>query len=274
MKALATRISSLTTLLFGLGLSVNAQAYWQLDSSAAATGSAVSGTAGDVGTVTLSGFYVSNASLGSNWTAGTLSPYAGGGLGMTTGTDNGAPYHALDNNENTESVLLSFSTSTVLSSIGLGYTGNGTVTNCASYCTSNTPTIGVDISLFRWVGVGTPTGAKALTSTAANTMTGWELVGNYGDMQYDTSNPYSLVNTTGKSSSYWLISAYNAGFNQSAGAQNLGTIETANDYFKLYAVTGTAAPTNKAPEPASLALAGLALAGLAGVRRRRAKLPA
>lgn len=279
---------ALTALVAGLAWSGAAQAYWGLDTT--------SSTVGDSGnaayTATMSGYYVSNTLVGGsganknllagNWSTGTLTDYSGNGQGMTTGTDSGSPYHALDNNGNTEAVLLNFSASTVLTSIGLGYTSNGTTSNCSSGC-NGTSGVTVDLSVFRWTGTGAP---PSLTGTNAGTMAGWELVGNYGDFGYDTSNPYNLVNSAGKTSSWWLITAYNSGFTQGAQTENRGATNQGDDYFKLYAAAGSkctstvdsngvcGGTTVKLPEPTSLALTSVALFGVAGLRRRKAKAAA
>jgi hypothetical protein len=262
----------------------------------------------DTTTVSLSGVYASNATSGSggvvngNWTSSPLVLYAGNGQGMSSDGSN-TPNHALDNNGNTEAVLLNFSASTVLTSIGLGYVSNGQCSD-GSYvsnngtCPTNTSllsngSIKVSSSVFRWVGTGTPTGTPSpLLGQAANTMTGWELVGNYGNMGYDTSNPYNLVNSAGKTSSWWLISTYNSGFAQnttnsstSIATENVGTLAHAgNDYFKLFGAAGTkctstvnaqgvcgGSTTTSVPEPATLALTSAALIGMAGLRRRKAR---
>jgi len=293
------RMTALTALIAGLAWSGAAQAYWSLDT----TPSATVGDSGNAAyTVNMSGFYVANTLNGSNkiagnWAGAALTQYAGNGQGMTTGTDSGSPYHALDNNGNTEAVLLSFSASTVLSSIGLGYTEStaaspelsckntttGAIT-LATTCGAGTTSQGktVDVSLFRWTGGSAPT----LSGTAAGTMAGWELVGNYGDFITDTTNPYNAVNSAGKTSSWWLITAYNSGFTQSAQTENRGTLNTGDDYFKLYATAGSkctgtvdangvcGGTTVKLPEPASLSLAGVALLGVVGMRRRQSKAAA
>lgn len=233
---------------------------------------------------------------------GSANPVSFGsyGIGMQSDGTN-APNHALDNVGNTEAILLSFGSSVVLNSIGLGYTSRGkcsngtTLANNATCPTGTTlladtpttanPTIKVDTSVFRWTGTAAP---PSLAGVSATTMAGWELVGNYGDMVVATSNPYNIVNSSGKASSWWLISAYNSGFAQTANSstsiatENRGISTPGNDYFKLYAVAGSkctgtvntqgvcGGSTTKVPEPATLALTSAALIGLAGLRRRKA----
>jgi len=139
---------------------------------------------------------------------------------------------------------------------------------------------------------------------------GWELVGNYGDMGVSTttdvggtyatnfgeyankintgvagstttpggvltgSGGTGIAGAGGKGSSWWLVSAYNTGFVQSAGAENRSTLDNGNDYFKLFAVAGSACTAGgncgpkRVPEPGSFALAGLALLGLTFSRRK------
>lgn len=290
-------------------VSTSAHAVWTFNQSNV-TG--IAGTNSGDPSVSLSGVYATNNTttgvVNGNWTSAPLVWYSGNGQGMSSDGSN-TPNHALDNNGNTEGVLLQFGASTVLSSIGLGYTSNGQCRNNTSgaitqlandaSCPSGTTliqngTTQVDVSLFRWIGSGTPTGSPTpLVGQAAGTMTGWELVGNYGDMTTDTSNPYNLVNSSGKTSSWWLITAYNSGFSQnttnsssSIATENRGALDNGNDYFKLYAVAGSkctttvnaqgvcGGTTTKTPEPATLALTSVALIGVAGLRRRKARLAA
>ena len=188
MKKLGSRGFARLALVACMAFASNAHAVWTFNQTNVTGRSETTPdlNAGDP-KVSLTGVYAANSAgnagfdAGAKWAAGTLTWFNGNGQGMYTGNDTGTPYHALDNNGNTEAVLLNFTQSVALSSIGLGYAANTAGTNGP-----------VDISLFRWIGsTGTPTGAPTpLVGQTAAAMTGWELVGNYGDMVVDTSNPF------------------------------------------------------------------------------------
>lgn len=99
--------------------------------------------------------------------------------------------------------------------------------------------------VFCWMGVGILIGSfMLLVGQVFMMMVGWELVGNYGDMIYDMSNLYNVVNLFGKFFSWWLISVYNLGFKQimisgiSIVIENCGVLDNGGDYFKFYVVVG------------------------------------
>jgi len=250
--------------------------------------------------LTIDGVYANNAnqasngSGGSNFATGTkwnstatpdsnLLYFSGNGLGMCSGYDVtvncAAPNHALDNNGTTEGVLMQFTSSVTLTSIGIGYKSGD-----------------ADLSVWRYVGSSAPAALNTVGASKTDMQNaGWSLVGNYGDMGVDTTNPYNLVNgatctqvvsgnctaaaasASSVGSSWWLVTAYNTSYGTTSA--NGGTLDQGGSnysYFKIYAVAGDACSgtttqcgVKRTPEPGSLALAGLALGGVFFTRRRK-----
>jgi hypothetical protein len=216
---------------------------------------------------TLAAAYVGNynPNLGVTTRAGPNNASGGTGSDETLA----APDHAMDNNGNSEFLLLSFANAVSLRDVQLGYESGDS-----------------DLTVLAYTGAGVPT----LAGMAYNGLVaaGWQFIGNYSDA-YDTTTTVSgfgsqgstvAINAGGVNSSYWLIGAYNSTW----GATNSGTVGTlsaGNDYVKLLAAYGCVSGPGasqcgggggggqQVPEPSTVLLMGAALLGFSRLHRRR-----
>jgi hypothetical protein len=208
-----------------------------------------------------------------------------GGLGVTNrdkctncgdanegSTSNGE--HGLDNNERWDAILFSFTDAINLTEVGLSWYTNDADISVFAYEPGQLNGTPYDTTLTAPnLADGSTTYAGNVTGLIAK---GWELVGNYADLQ-DRADRTALLGTD-KVSSYWLVMAYNAAFS-SGGCNKPPTDSTATctnggsstyDYMKISLVAGQTPPSNGTPEPGSVVLFGTFLAGLVWVRRKKA----
>ena len=181
---------------------------------------------------------------GEKFAAGTVTRTTDGfGVLKASGGDS----LAMDNKDDTDTILLTFSSNVVLSQLTL----NAIVGDS-------------DISVLRYTGTGSPTSSLIANSPSTLVAAGWASVGDF--LTTSTSTTRIVDISGGASSSWWLISAYNKNY--------MGGVDPKPvDEIRLFSVAGTKTPTgggggNQTPEPGSLALVGVALAGMLAVRRR------
>jgi hypothetical protein len=191
-----------------------------------------------------------NTSTNGKFETAQLMGYDGSGFGIKNrGVDGrdtnegSSPEHAVDNNGFTDGLLLSFSESTTLRSLTVGWSQTD-----------------ADLSVLAYTGAGAPVMTGKSVSDLLSS--GWSLVSNLTDVSGTIGFNAGALGVA-KSSSYWFVSAYNQGFG--------GGYTNSNDHFKLSAFSGERTPSNdqQVSEPGALALAGVALLGLWGARRRR-----
>lgn len=175
-------------------------------------------------------------------------------------------FSSLDNNGNTELLVFKFGHSLTLDKVTFGYSN-----------------IDADFSLFAWTGSTGATNGDVLSSINGKTVSGlatastWTLIGNYSaptganwynQKEVDVNNGEIAGNGV-KSSSWWIISAYNSSY-----GGNSGSFGNGNDYMKVLGVAclPSGGGGGQVSEPASLLLFGVAMMGVVGLRRRRQDL--
>jgi hypothetical protein len=285
-----TKISNLAlvALLAGFALPVWADTTWTFTCSTDCNNSF--GTYGNTRTATADGITVTaraysntrNSATANNVILDTayLSYWSGGGLGVTNRDactssstcgdymEGTSPEHAIDNNQRYDSVLFSFS------DLATGTAVDIELTQVALSWFQND----ADMSVFAYAGDTAPNladGSTTYSGTNGLLNKGWELVGNYADVQA-WANDTAVLNTD-KVSSYWLVMAYNSAFgptcNLPSGGGSGNSPGCTNgytshyDYFKTSLLTGE--KYNGNPEPGSMALLAATLGSLMWVRRQR-----
>lgn len=208
---------------------------------------------------------ISSPSAGTTFAAAKIYDWGSWGLGVVAGNESqsAAGPHAADNRYGTDALMLSFTSAVTLESVKIGWNGTD---NAGSYDSNESSDISV--LAYRPSNPVAPAPVMAGQSISQLLGSGWELVGNYGQVGKLTNNTANIVGTGGTSSSWWLISAYNSSYGSAASSSGYAVTE-GNDYFKLLSVAGSTSPGGQTPEPGSMALAGLGIAGLIALRRRQ-----
>ena len=160
------------------------------------------------------------------------------------------PNHAVDNEGGDYDMhLLSFDELVILTSLDLGWYYLDT-----------------DISILAFNGSNFETGSLLGKKWEDLIGNGWELVGNYYNVDYGNGG---AVNQGGIISQYWLVGSYNPGFGDVFSGSNRDKTKGA-DYYKLKGVTVERPPVVTVAEPGSLLLMLLGALGLGFIRRRSA----
>ena len=212
-----------------------------------------SGQSGAPGDVTA--YAISNT--GANTGSGRLLDQAslkrwGGGLGVENAWEDGSsPNHAVDNSGRVDAVLFDFGGKDItLEQIKLGWYSQDSDITVLAYTGSGNP---LDNSDPDWYG------NSDYGSLLSN---GWTYVGDYSNVATRPGGTAD-INADGYSSSFWLVSAFNPLISSKSWS-------TGNDYFKIYALAGSAGvPPSGVPEPGVLGLSLLGLGLLAAGRRQR-----